>query len=292
MGSASEVTGSGTPAPRSAYDKSLMSIRSDGTYEQVVVSYEEVDVLNVLNGRPSASEAGTPSGFPFGEADWSPDGRFMVFSAATFYPDNLNEFHLLYVVDLGKDPSDPSRLTQLTLPQGLTRGQQGDRYPHWSWSLNKILFGSSREREDMHRNLWVINPDGSGLRKLMDYDQYGSLYYYAYQAWTRGGTPDPENPDGGRSELCLTATEGLVLVDVDLSQADPIGNITPLAADGTCGGFSPDDTGLAVWRYVEQRRGGVSQIVALDLVTGGEQVIVESKSALCAPDWNPWPPTP
>ena len=289
------------PGATSGFDQSLMSIRSDGTDEQVVVSYEEVEALNILNGRPSSDECGMEHGLPFLTADWSPDGRYMVFSAATFYRavtrTTENEFHLLYVVDLWKPPFE--RVTQLTSPQGLKYGQKGDRYPRWSWSLNKILFSSSRERNDTGADFemshWIINPDGTGLRKLMDHDQYGDLSH-TYSAWTRSGMPDPDNPDGGASQLCINMNGvGNVLIDVDLSQADPIGNITPLInATGLVGGFSPDDTGLAVWRYVD-KGGGTSQIVLLDLLTGGEEVIVNRKgggSGLCQPDWNPLLPMP
>ncbi len=46
-----------------------------------------------------------------------------------------------------------------------------DWSPHWSWSLDKIVFVSDRSG---HPELWMIAPDGSGLRQLTNFqDQDG-----------------------------------------------------------------------------------------------------------------------
>jgi hypothetical protein len=280
----------------SGYHQSLMSICADGTDEQVVVSYQEVDAFNVLSGLPSAADSESEwelQGAAFGYADWSPDGCYMVFSARAFHipawPHGGNSFRLLYVVDLSKEPYEQGHLRLLTSPEGLTFSQGGDYYPFWSWSLNKIMFSSVRGRNDGNMDLWVINPDRTGLRKLMDYDDYVGVYggFYSAKAWSRSGdVQDPDDPNDGASLLCLSSvTEGPLLVNVDLSQPDPVRAVTTLNTGGLPGNFSPDDT-----RLVVEDAG----IVVLDLLTGDEQVIVQQvgNSTVGCPDWKPASPSP
>jgi TolB protein len=79
---------------------------------------------------------------------WSPDGTRIAFNS------NLSGEALMYIVDV-----DGSRVVDLS---SVGEGGQVAWSPDGGW----ILFASHRDHSDNFRDLYVMRPDGSGLRRL------------------------------------------------------------------------------------------------------------------------------
>ena len=80
---------------------------------------------------------------------WSPDGKRIAFHS------NWSGHHLMYVVDV-----DGSRGVV-----NLSRVEEGGLVA-WSPDGRSILFASQRDHSDNSRDIYVMRPDGSGLRRL------------------------------------------------------------------------------------------------------------------------------
>jgi TolB protein len=83
---------------------------------------------------------------------WSPDGTRIAFS------NNLSGEALMYIVDV-----DGSRVVDLS---GVGEGNQ----VAWSPDGRSILFASDRDHSDNYRDIYVMRPDGSGVRRLTHQD--------------------------------------------------------------------------------------------------------------------------
>jgi Tol biopolymer transport system component len=81
----------------------------------------------------------------------SPDGRRIVFART----DKDHNAVALFVVNV-----NGKRLKQIT-PTGTLFSSQGD----WSSRRNEIVF-SQRVTADVHSTIWIVHPDGSGLRRV------------------------------------------------------------------------------------------------------------------------------
>src|SRR5919197_1979862 len=79
---------------------------------------------------------------------WSPDGKRIAFHS------NRSGHHLMYVVDV-----DGSRVVNLS------RVGEGGLVA-WSPDGHSILFASQRDHSDNSRDIYVMRPDGSSLRRL------------------------------------------------------------------------------------------------------------------------------
>jgi TolB protein len=79
---------------------------------------------------------------------WSPDGTRIAFNS------NLSGEPLMYIVDV-----DGSRQVDLS---GVGQGGQ----VAWSPDGRSILFASQRDHTDNSRDIYVMRPDGSGVRRL------------------------------------------------------------------------------------------------------------------------------
>jgi TolB protein len=89
------------------------------------------------------------AGTDYGELpSWSPDGKRIAFS------DNLSGEGLMSIVDV-----DGSRVVDLS------RVGEGKEVA-WSPDGRSILFASSRDHPDNYRDIYVMRPDGSGVRRL------------------------------------------------------------------------------------------------------------------------------
>jgi TolB protein len=130
---------------------------------------------------------------------WSPDGKRIVFNS------NLTGDHLMYIVNV-----DGSRVVDLS---EVGEGWQVD----WSPDGRSILFTSHRDHPDNYTDVYVMRPDGSGVKRLTR---------------NRGYTP-AWSPDG--SHIVFSAP-GLFVMRADGS------GITPLSADGV------GETALPDWR--------------------------------------------
>jgi TolB protein len=130
---------------------------------------------------------------------WSPDGKRIAFNS------NLSGDHVMYIVDV-----DGSHLVDLA---SVGEGWQVD----WSPDGSSILFTSHRDHPDNYTDIYVMRPDGSGVRRLTD---------------NRGYTP-AWSPDG--SHIVFSAP-GLFVMRADGS------GIISLRVDGV------GETSLADWR--------------------------------------------
>jgi len=262
-------------------DIALASINADGTDERIEVSYADVDALNVANGKIGAVDAQdldpTFGRLTWGPAaDWGPAGQYMVFSASAYEQCDavINRYQYLYLVDL----SDGS-LTQLTPDEPCGHD---DILPHWSPALDMIVFTSDRSGIDQ---LWVINPDGTGLRQLTDFVDGASK-----PTWSSTG-------DAGLGQSMIHCTlagthvggvNPVGILDIDLGLADPVVTVWP-GIGGYYSAWSPDDREMVFTRSTPGRGGSSDyHLIIVDLATGDEREILKSKSnPLSSPDWNP-----
>ena len=129
---------------------------------------------------------------------WSPDGKRIAFNS------NLSGDHSMYIVDV-----DGSRLVDLSR---VGEGWQVE----WSPDGHSILFTSHRDHPDNYTDVYVMHPDGSGVKRLTHKRAYTP-------AWS---------PDG--SHIVFSAP-GLFVM-----RADGFG-ITSLRIDGV------GETGLPDW---------------------------------------------
>jgi TolB protein len=103
---------------------------------------------------PRTPEAGVGDSAPA----WSPDGRRIAFQRALL--DGKGNVGRDAVFTMNADGSQPTRLT----PWALRGGQ-----PDWSPNGKQIVFYSNwGGPEDVSANLYVIRPDGTGLRRLTE----------------------------------------------------------------------------------------------------------------------------
>jgi Tol biopolymer transport system component len=79
---------------------------------------------------------------------WSPDGKRIAFNS------NLSGDHLMYIVDV-----DGSHVVDLS---STGEGWQVD----WSPDGRSILFTSHRDHADNYTDIYVMRPDGSGVKRL------------------------------------------------------------------------------------------------------------------------------
>jgi TolB protein len=79
---------------------------------------------------------------------WSPDGTRIAFNS------NLSGEGLMYIVDV-----DGSRVVDLS---GVGQGHE----VAWSPDGRSILFASDRDHPDNYNDIYVMRPDGSGVRRL------------------------------------------------------------------------------------------------------------------------------
>ncbi len=78
---------------------------------------------------------------------WSPDGRKIAFTLGNYD---------IWVMNA--DGSEPTNLTHNT--------KSKDRHPAWSPDGRQIAFESDREGKRHHHKIYIMKPDGSGLRRL------------------------------------------------------------------------------------------------------------------------------
>jgi TolB protein len=128
---------------------------------------------------------------------WSPDGKRIAFNS------NLSGDHVMYIVDV-----DGSRVVDLSK---VGEGWQVD----WSPDGRSILFTSHRDHPDNYTDIYVMRPDGSGVKRLTRARAYTP-------AWS---------PDGSHIVFCAP---GLFVMGADGS------GIESLPVDGLVETSLPD----------------------------------------------------
>jgi TolB protein len=126
---------------------------------------------------------------------WSPDGTRIAFNS------NLTGSHVMYVAQ-----ADGSKVVDLS---GVGEGWQVD----WSPDGRSILFTSERDHPDHYTDVYVMRPDGSGVRRLTHQVGFSSTW-----------SPDGEhiglaapglsvmNPDGTGVTPLTTANVGQTML--------------------------------------------------------------------------------
>jgi Tol biopolymer transport system component len=149
----------------------------------------------------------------YGFPSWSPDGKKLVYRAAT---DSVKG---LFIIDLGS-----RRITPLT-------NNSQDNFPGWSPKGDLIAFTSKREG---NYDLYTIHPDGSGLKRIT-FDPGNEAHsvwspdgeWLAFSSGIQGFKDEaalhPYNPQP-YGEICVIRADGTdmrVLTDNQFEEATP-----------------------------------------------------------------------
>lgn len=153
--------------PRPTHDVIYTRTSSNG-------SVNELFVLG-LDGTPSAP-ARLNAGSVSREASPSPDGQRLVFAVSQTHPVTGEPQHDLYIVN-----RNGMGMRQLTSAAGY------EHQPTWSPDGSRILFRAAASNSS-RPDLWVINPDGSGLRNLSGYISTQQLSDLRDPAWSPDGS--------------------------------------------------------------------------------------------------------
>jgi Tol biopolymer transport system component len=147
------------------------------TAKQLTKQTDVLEAINVLDVTTGAMTQITPLALGASDPDWSPDGRRIVF--------NSQGGHSPFVYVVNPDGSGLRKITRRTRvfsrsPSDPTTAMVAQFQPSWSPDGRRILFTnepkpcSGRHRDSCSRdpkdaqphNVFVMNPDGTGVRRL------------------------------------------------------------------------------------------------------------------------------
>lgn len=181
--------------------------------------------------------------------DWSPDGKYLSFSAMTDYDPKTDSYRShLYVVK-----ADGSNM------QRISGDEENVHYSSWSKDGKRIVF-SVDTKDQKASDIFTIRKDGTGLKQLT-------------KNMGQNSTPD-FSPDG-KTIAFISSRDGakpqIYLMDVNG------GNPTPLTTDSSVGHYNPiwsDDSKRIVYYSVKGDRKDQVWVMNADgsnqtLLTGG-----------------------
>jgi len=186
---------------------------------------------------------------------WSPDGKRLVFRAA--------DAHIFEASDIWIMNADGSQQTNLT------KDKQSNWGATWAPDGKHILFNSARDGGIPH--LYLMNPDGSGLRRLCP----RSDLWEEYPGWSPDGTKIAFMSNVGTSQWVI------YVMNVDCSGLKQLTN-----GPGEDGGprWSPDGKKMA---FTSDRTGQAE--VYLMNVDGSQQTRLTTSpkdTSFNEPDWS------
>jgi Tol biopolymer transport system component len=106
----------------------------------------------------------TDFGFEVGPPDWAPDGRRLIFDS--WEKDGVPRFAKPWIITI--DPASGKSLGSKRVP--LPAGVAGIGGEAWSPNGDEIAF--IERIDDVKRALWLMRPDGSAPRKLIEFPSY------------------------------------------------------------------------------------------------------------------------
>jgi Tol biopolymer transport system component len=201
------------------------------------------------------------------EPEWSPDGRKIAYSRSEWcHTDPFDVCNRIWTVDA--DGSDARRLIPRQLPGLLANRAVSFHAPTWSPDGRRIAYEQSIW-ESQRSNLYVMNADGSGRRRLTRLQNARS------PAWSPDGakiafTHRPERP-GYREIFVLTLKTG------------KLRRLTRTKADESLPQWSPDGR-----RIVYQRWNDTSEVFVMNADGSGQRNLSRRPGWLNGgPAWSP-----
>ncbi len=187
---------------------------------------------------------------------WSPDGKRLVFRAADADVFEASDIWLMNADGSGKT--------------NLTKDKQSNWGATWAPDGKHILFNSARE--GVRPQLYLMNPDGSGLRRLCPH----SNLWEEYPGWSRDGT-----------KIAFMSNVGTSAWVIYVMNADCSGLKRLTNGPGEDGGprWSPDGKKIAF----TSDRTGQAEIYLMN-VDGSQQTRLTTSpkdTSFGGPDWSP-----
>lgn len=185
------------------------------------------------------------SGISGSRADWSPDGRRIVFAGTSGFPDLPGIGSGIFIIDL-----DSHRMTRI--------GWRNSSAPDWSPDGSRIAY--TAYNSNCCGSLVTVSPDGSHDTVIWQSDS--NLVAAATPAWS---------PDGGkiafRRVSYTTAPSAIVVVDRNGSEPQVV---RALRTYGSGLAWSPDGRRLL---YGDQQSGMPFSLYTADAATGSETLL-------------------